>query len=242
IHLRNLHSYLEVPLRCNYCDAAFHERHAFRQHKKTHRNEKRFKCDQCSYACKQERHMVMHKWTHTGEKPFVCASCSKHFRQKQLLTVHFKKHHDSSFKPKVYECPKCGKEYSRWSNMHKHADKCEDRRAIHPSKGSKGKKKEDKRSSLHSPQEADLKSACYFISSVHRKCALRGFCSSGARATANSSRSDVKPSERSPNFLPYPKGPNEEEEGSPSFKNERRVVKLLHPETMCCTKGRSSIL
>uniref|UniRef100_A0A6J0TZT0 Transcriptional repressor CTCFL n=1 Tax=Pogona vitticeps TaxID=103695 RepID=A0A6J0TZT0_9SAUR len=153
IHLRNLHSYIEVPLRCSYCDAAFHERYAFRQHKKTHRNEKRFKCDQCNYACKQERHMVIHKWTHTGEKPFVCVSCSKCFRQKQLLRVHFKKHHDSSFKPKVYECPKCGKEYSRWSNMHKHAEKCEDRRAIQPSKGSKGKKKADKRSSHNRQRE-----------------------------------------------------------------------------------------
>ncbi|XP_042317421.1 transcriptional repressor CTCFL isoform X2 [Sceloporus undulatus] len=153
IHLRNLHSYIEVPLKCNYCEDAFHERYAFRQHKKTHRNEKRFKCDECNYACKQERHMVMHKRTHTGEKPFVCMSCSKCFRQKQLLTVHFKKYHDSSFQSKVFECPQCGKEYSRWNNMRKHAVNCTDERSVWLSQESKQKKEEDKKSSHGNEQE-----------------------------------------------------------------------------------------
>ncbi|XP_009579071.1 PREDICTED: transcriptional repressor CTCFL-like, partial [Fulmarus glacialis] len=53
VHLRNLHSYMAVAIKCSYCEAVFHERYALIQHKKTHRNEKRFKCDQCSYACKQ---------------------------------------------------------------------------------------------------------------------------------------------------------------------------------------------
>nr|XP_014430204.2 transcriptional repressor CTCFL isoform X1 [Pelodiscus sinensis] len=143
VHLRNLHSYLAVAMKCSYCEAVFHERYALIQHKKTHRNEKRFKCDRCSYACKQERHLIVHKRTHTGEKPFTCVSCSKCFRQKQLLTVHFRKHHDSNFKPTVYECPKCGKGYSRWNNMHKHAENCGLARAkvVTRHKGSKGKKK-----------------------------------------------------------------------------------------------------
>nr|XP_056700868.1 transcriptional repressor CTCFL [Euleptes europaea] len=155
IHLRNLHSYVEVPLKCNYCDSSFHERYAFRQHKKIHRNEKRFKCDQCNYACKQERHLVMHKRTHTGEKPFVCVACSKRFRQKQLLTVHFKKYHDSTFKPKVYNCPKCGKGYSRWNNMRKHAEKCGNARAVQPSKGSKCQTNDCRRSSHNAKQEGN---------------------------------------------------------------------------------------
>ncbi|XP_039199172.1 transcriptional repressor CTCFL isoform X2 [Crotalus tigris] len=145
IHLRNLHSYIEIPVKCNYCDSAFHERYALQQHKKIHRDEKKFKCDQCSYTCKQERHMIVHKRTHTGEKPFVCLSCNKGFRQKQLLTVHFKKYHDSSFEPKVYACPKCGKAYSRWNNMRKHAEKCKEARAVESSpscRASKRKKKE----------------------------------------------------------------------------------------------------
>ncbi|XP_076208210.1 transcriptional repressor CTCFL isoform X2 [Aptenodytes patagonicus] len=107
VHLRNLHSYMAVAIKCSYCEAVFHERYALIQHKKTHRNEKRFKCDQCSYACKQERRLIVHKRTHTGEKPFTCLCCSKSFRRKQLLTLHFRKHHDSNIKPTVYECPKC---------------------------------------------------------------------------------------------------------------------------------------
>uniref|UniRef100_A0A8C4JTQ3 Transcriptional repressor CTCFL-like n=1 Tax=Dromaius novaehollandiae TaxID=8790 RepID=A0A8C4JTQ3_DRONO len=159
VHLRNLHSYMAVAVKCSYCEAAFHERYALTQHKKTHRNEKRFRCDQCSYACKQERCLLVHKRTHTGEKPFTCLCCGKSFRRKQLLTVHFRKHHDSNFKPTVYECPKCGKGYSRWSNMHKHAENCGlvRAKAVTSRKRSKGKKK--KRENLkHVKQEVNLES------------------------------------------------------------------------------------
>ncbi|XP_048666827.1 transcriptional repressor CTCFL [Marmota marmota marmota] len=125
VHLRNLHTYKATEMRCRYCSAGFHERYALIQHQKTHRNEKRFKCQHCSYACKQERHMTAHVRTHTGEKPFECLSCDKRFRQKQLLNVHFRKYHDSDFIPTVHKCPKCGKGFSRWSNMHRHAEKCD---------------------------------------------------------------------------------------------------------------------
>ncbi|XP_063260985.1 transcriptional repressor CTCFL [Prinia subflava] len=48
VHLRNLHSYVEEAVKCRDCGAAFHERYAFLQHRKTHRGEKRFRCAQCS--------------------------------------------------------------------------------------------------------------------------------------------------------------------------------------------------
>ncbi|NWQ96434.1 CTCFL protein, partial [Burhinus bistriatus] len=53
VHLQNLHSYMAVAIKCSYCEAVFREHYALIQHKKTHRNEKRFQCDECSYACKQ---------------------------------------------------------------------------------------------------------------------------------------------------------------------------------------------
>ncbi|XP_072861721.1 transcriptional repressor CTCFL isoform X2 [Chlorocebus sabaeus] len=124
VHMRNLHAYSAAELKCRYCSAVFHERYALIQHQKTHKNEKRFKCEHCSYACKQERHMTAHIRTHTGEKPFTCLSCNKCFRQKQLLNVHFRKYHDANFIPTVYKCSKCGKGFSRWSNMHRHSEKC----------------------------------------------------------------------------------------------------------------------
>uniref|UniRef100_A0A2K6PMG9 CCCTC-binding factor n=1 Tax=Rhinopithecus roxellana TaxID=61622 RepID=A0A2K6PMG9_RHIRO len=124
VHMRNLHAYSAAELKCRYCSAVFHERYALIQHQKTHKNEKRFKCEHCSYACKQERHMTAHIRTHTGEKPFTCLSCNKCFRQKQLLNVHFRKYHDANFIPTVYRCCKCGKGFSRWSNMHRHSEKC----------------------------------------------------------------------------------------------------------------------
>ncbi|XP_015267746.1 PREDICTED: transcriptional repressor CTCFL-like [Gekko japonicus] len=192
IHLRNLHTFVEVPLKCSYCDSAFHERYALRQHKKIHRNEKRFKCDQCSYACKQERHLVMHKRMHTGEKPFVCAACSKSFRQKQLLTVHFKKHHDSTFKPRVYNCPKCGKGYSRWNNMRKHAENCGEAGAVRPSKESTCPRKDGKRSGHDAKQEgnngADLD--YYFC---HWQYILDGVLSQSCNETVSKGHVQVLP-------------------------------------------------
>ncbi|XP_068768371.1 transcriptional repressor CTCFL [Struthio camelus] len=172
VHLRNLHSYMAVAIKCSYCEAVFHERYALTQHKKTHKNEKRFRCDQCSYACKQERHLIVHKRTHTGEKPFTCLCCSKSFQRKQLLTVHFRKHHDSNFKPTVYECPKCGKGYLRWSNMHKHAENCGLARAkaVASRKRSKGKKK--KRENLkHVKQEVGPESFQDICTVNHERCA-----------------------------------------------------------------------
>ncbi|XP_054701986.1 transcriptional repressor CTCFL isoform X1 [Grus americana] len=159
VHLRNLHSYMAVAIKCSYCEAVFHERYALIQHKKTHRNEKRFKCDQCSYICKQEQRLTVHKRTHTGEKPFTCLCCSKSFRQKQLLTLHFRKHHDSTIKPTVYECPTCGKGYSLQNNMHKHAENCGLVRAkpATPRKRSKGKNKIHENSKRVN-QEVDLES------------------------------------------------------------------------------------
>uniref|UniRef100_A0A2I3H486 CCCTC-binding factor n=1 Tax=Nomascus leucogenys TaxID=61853 RepID=A0A2I3H486_NOMLE len=124
VHMRNLHAYSATELKCRYCSAVFHERYALMQHQKTHKNEKRFKCEHCSYACKQERHMTAHIRTHTGEKPFTCLSCNKCFRQKQLLNAHFRKYHDANFIPTVYKCSKCGKGFSRWSNVHRHSEKC----------------------------------------------------------------------------------------------------------------------
>ncbi|KAM4891536.1 LOW QUALITY PROTEIN: transcriptional repressor CTCFL [Sylvia borin] len=53
VHLRNLHSYMEEAVKCRDCEAAFHERYAFLQHRKTHRNEKKFRCAQCSCTCNQ---------------------------------------------------------------------------------------------------------------------------------------------------------------------------------------------
>ncbi|XP_064247486.1 transcriptional repressor CTCFL isoform X4 [Passer domesticus] len=51
VHLRNLHSYMEEAVKCRDCEAAFHERYAFLQHRKTHRSERSFRCAQ-SNICK----------------------------------------------------------------------------------------------------------------------------------------------------------------------------------------------
>ncbi|XP_060040781.1 transcriptional repressor CTCFL [Erinaceus europaeus] len=151
VHLRNQHTYKAAEMKCRYCSASFHERYSLVQHQKTHKNEKRFKCEHCGYACKQERHMTVHIRTHTGEKPFSCLTCNKCFRQKQLLNVHFRKYHDTSFIPTVYECPTCGRGFSRWNNMQRHSEKCdgEDKKLTHSGKRMKKKKQTN-------PQEAEM--------------------------------------------------------------------------------------
>ncbi|XP_059933980.1 transcriptional repressor CTCFL isoform X2 [Mesoplodon densirostris] len=139
VHLLNMHTYRAAEMKCRYCSAVFHERYALIQHQKTHKNEKRFKCEHCSYACKEERHMTVHIRIHTGEKPFACLSCNRCFRQKQLLNVHFKKYHDTTFVPTVYKCSRCGKGFSRLSNMKRHLKKCGSRQEK-PTASEKGRR------------------------------------------------------------------------------------------------------
>ncbi|XP_029469623.1 LOW QUALITY PROTEIN: transcriptional repressor CTCFL [Rhinatrema bivittatum] len=124
VHLRKLHSYVDSGMKCRYCDAVFHERYPLIQHQRGHRNEKKIRCEQCSYVCKQESHMTAHRRTHTGEKPFSCSCCGKCFRQKQLLTLHSKRYHDPNFVPSLHKCVVCGKSFTRWNNLCKHAEKC----------------------------------------------------------------------------------------------------------------------
>ncbi|XP_070237610.1 transcriptional repressor CTCFL [Bos mutus] len=103
------------PHKCGDCDMAFVTSGELVRHRRyKHTHEKPFKCSVCKYASVEERHMTVHIRTHTGEKPFICLACTKCFRQQQLLNVHSKKQHNINFVPTVYECPKCGKGFSRW--------------------------------------------------------------------------------------------------------------------------------
>ncbi|XP_008052601.1 transcriptional repressor CTCFL [Carlito syrichta] len=162
VHLRNLHSYKAAEMKCRYCPATFHERYTLIQHQKTHKNEKRFRCQHCSYACKQERHMLVHVRIHTGEKPFACLSCNKCFRQKQLLNVHFKKYHDSNFIPTVYKCPKCGKDFSRWCNMHRHSEKCDPSQEKSATSGKRTRKRKQT-----APKDTGKEDAAKGLSEAH---------------------------------------------------------------------------
>ncbi|KAI5947536.1 Transcriptional repressor CTCFL [Manis javanica] len=150
VHLLNMHTYKATEMKCRCCPAVFHERYALIQHQKTHKNEKRFKCEHCSYTCKEERQMAAHMLIHTGEKPFTCFSCNKCFRQKHLLNVHCKKYHDKNFIPPVYECPTCGKAFSRRSNMRRHSKNCDSGRGKSATSGNERMKK----GNLAIPQEA----------------------------------------------------------------------------------------
>lgn len=140
VHLRKLHTYVDLAMKCRYCESAFHERYTLQQHQRSHKGEKRFRCDQCNYRCKQQRHMEMHRRIHTGEKPYACKECDKCFRQKQLLDVHFKRHHDPDFVPKMHECVYCGKEFTRGNTMRRHTERCKKARRYKTSKRRKSKK------------------------------------------------------------------------------------------------------
>ncbi|KAM9260593.1 LOW QUALITY PROTEIN: transcriptional repressor CTCFL [Cariama cristata] len=139
---------------CYVCQAKFTQSRTMKIHMLQKHGETvpKYQCPHCSTFIVRKsdlvadrivlnQRLIVHGPTHTGEKPFTCLCCSKSFQQKQLLTLHFRKHHDSNIKPTVYECPKCGKGYSLWNNMHKHAENCGLVRAktATPRKRSKGK-------------------------------------------------------------------------------------------------------
>ena len=80
-----------------------------------HRGHKRHSCNICDKKFVLEDSLRTHKLCHNVEKIHTCSLCNKAFKYAKLLKGHMTTHDDKKF-----ECPECGKLFSRKYNLHRH--------------------------------------------------------------------------------------------------------------------------
>ena len=88
----------------------------FRNHKRTHLEEKLFLCKLCNKRFTQKANMTVHNLTHTGERPYSCSQCGKSFSRSQTLKMHQNIHTGE----KPFKCTLCDKSFQRTSHLRRH--------------------------------------------------------------------------------------------------------------------------
>lgn len=110
------------PLRnvnfCQYCEAAFAERHDCEAHESSKHNPLTpYACNFCPFLCDNQSDHIGHiKQNHDAERPYFCTQCNKNFGRRADLRKHAVSH--TGIRP--FSCPICGKTFSRKTNVTTH--------------------------------------------------------------------------------------------------------------------------
>uniref|UniRef100_U9SZH0 C2H2-type domain-containing protein n=2 Tax=Rhizophagus irregularis (strain DAOM 181602 / DAOM 197198 / MUCL 43194) TaxID=747089 RepID=U9SZH0_RHIID len=107
-----------LNIECEHCHKLFKNKHAIKQHLKTHIRP--HKCTVCDKDFAQRNHLEIHNRTHNAERPYACNLCTWKFYDPDTLKRHLKYTH-SEDKPHVCEC---GSSYKRVSSLGRHQRKC----------------------------------------------------------------------------------------------------------------------
>ena len=103
---------------CSVCGRVFASGKNIRRHERSHRQEKRYRCETCGKHFAQSTTLVYHERIHTGEKPHMCRVCGNTYRFPTVLARH-ERTHNVDLQP-AYECPLCGRGFSRRSGLDRH--------------------------------------------------------------------------------------------------------------------------
>lgn len=90
-------------------------------------NDNRLTCSMCDYQTASQAELIYHRIMRHGSKSehvktggkVACPSCDKSFRKPSLL-CHLRKHTNE----RIFQCPKCGKGYTRKYNLVDHMKCC----------------------------------------------------------------------------------------------------------------------
>ena len=93
---------------CKICNKAFAQNSSFKNHMRTHSDERPFVCDICSIGFKERYHLKKHMlFKHSDELKEKCQFCGKRFKDSTAVRAHERIHSDH----RPYHCRRCGKAF-----------------------------------------------------------------------------------------------------------------------------------
>lgn len=93
---------------CQICEKTFAQNSNYKNHIRTHSNERPFVCEICSIGFKERYHLKKHVlFKHTDELREECRVCGKRFKDSTAVRAHERTHSDQ----RPYACPRCDKTF-----------------------------------------------------------------------------------------------------------------------------------
>ena len=105
---------------CEVCGKIFAHTSNYKNHIRTHSDERPYVCHVCSIGFKERYHLKKHTlFKHTGELNEACRRCGKRFKDSTAVRAHERIHSDA----RPYTCQRCGKAFKTseclWHHDHR---------------------------------------------------------------------------------------------------------------------------
>jgi len=105
---------------CEVCGKIFAHTSNYKNHIRTHSDDRPFVCHVCSIGFKERYHLKKHTlFKHTGELNEACRRCGKRFKDSTAVRAHERIHSDA----RPYTCQRCGKAFKTseclWHHDHR---------------------------------------------------------------------------------------------------------------------------
>ena len=116
---------------CEVCGKVFAHTSNYKNHIRTHSDDRPFVCHICSIGFKERYHLKKHAlFKHSGELNEACRRCGKRFKDSTAVRAHERIHSDA----RPYSCQRCGKAFKTseclWHHDHRSKTCGRPRRAV----------------------------------------------------------------------------------------------------------------
>ena len=105
---------------CKLCTKSFAHNSGFKNHMRTHSNERPYICQVCYIGFKEKYHLKKHNlFIHSTDLPEKCKVCGKRFKDSTAVRAHERIHSDA----RPFGCRRCGKSFKTseclWHHEHR---------------------------------------------------------------------------------------------------------------------------